>query len=258
MILRKVKRLFSAFVILLFPSFVATRILRLIGHRIDKGCKLGFSCILTDRLLLKKGARIGHLNFIKTTSLLMWENATIGRMNIMHGPVDILIGRASIIGNANKVVRGPQGEVSVGRATLKLGKLSSFTAGHRIDCTRSVRLGNYTTVAGVGTQIWTHGYIHDLTGPGRYRIDGEVNIGSNVYVGASCVFSMGVTIGEGVIIGAGTNVGKSILEAGLYFSSVLRKLPRPINPDLRPDLLLQTDKQLCERVYLKMVPNADE
>jgi hypothetical protein len=41
-----------------------------------------------------------------------------------------------------------------------------------------VVIGDYSTLAGIGIQVWTHGYVHDTSGPGRYRIDGAVRIGT--------------------------------------------------------------------------------
>lgn len=33
-----------------------------------------------------------------------------------------------------------------------------------IDMTSSVTLGNYSILAGLGTQLWTHGFYHSKTG----------------------------------------------------------------------------------------------
>jgi acetyltransferase-like isoleucine patch superfamily enzyme len=248
---KKIRRLVSAAIILCLPSCLVGWLLNLLGHKVGKSCRFGFSLILTDALLLKDQTRIGHMNLIKARSLLMREHASIGRMNLIFGPIDIIIGKRSIIGNKNKVVRGPQDTVVVGRAVLKLGELSSLTADHRVDCTKSIRLGSYTTVAGAGTQIWTHGYVHDMHGPGRYRIDGAVTIGNNVYIGARCIVSMGVRIASGVMVGAGTAIARDLEDPGLYVSAAIRQLPRPAAPESRDDLVPVKTSQLCERVYQK-------
>lgn len=248
MLKKKSRRLLTAATILCLPSLLVGPVLRLMGHRIGRGCRFGFSLILTDGLLLKNRVKIGHFNFLGVRSLLMRDDAYIGRTNIVYGPLDVIMGRRSCIGNSNKVTRGVQDLVTVGQAALKLGGLSSITAGHRVDCTTGVRLGNFTTVAGVGSQIWTHGYIHDTQGPGRYRIDGKVDIGNNVYVGSGCIISMGVRIASGAIVGAGVTVARNLDEPGLYVSAAIRQLPRPAQPDQRDDLVLVTDAHLCARI----------
>ncbi|MGZ9710859.1 acyltransferase [Glaciimonas sp. GNP009] len=181
----------------------------------------------------------------------MRDDAYIGRMNMVHGPIDLIIGKRSCVGNTNKITRAPQDIVAVGRGVLRLGELSSITANHRVDCASSVRLGNFTTLAGAGSQIWTHGYIHDTQGPGRYRIDGGIEIGNNVYIGAGCIISMGVRIASGAIVGAGVTVARNLDEPGLYVSAAIRQLPRPSPPDERVDLRPVLDARLCERVYVK-------
>jgi acetyltransferase-like isoleucine patch superfamily enzyme len=141
-----------------------------------------------------------------------------------------------------------------GPAQLWLGELAKITARHRIDCTQSVHIGDYSTVAGAGSQIWTHGYVHDVKGPGRYRVDGRVVIENNVYIGSACLISMGVRIGTGVIVGGGTAVPKSLTEPGLYVSAPMRSLPRPADPEERGDVALLSDPNLVERVFLKRRP----
>lgn len=246
--LNKLLCLLSAAVL---PSPLAVVTLRAFGHRIGPRCRIGFSLLWVDRLFLQGHNRIGHFNLIACKRLCIGTNGYIGRANAIVGPMSILLRREGAIGNTNKITRGSQGPITVGPASLRIGRLAKITAGHRLDCTRSVSVGDYSILAGVGTQVWTHGYIHDTTGPGRYRVDGPVAIANNVYIGASCIFSMGVNICAGVIIGAGTTVARSIDQPGLYVSSAIRQLPRPSDPAERTDLIEETEPALSERVYRK-------
>ena len=68
----------------------------------------------------------------------MRDDAYIGCMNIIYMPIDVIIGKRSCIGNTNKVTRGAQDIITIGRSVLKLGELSSITASHRVDCTSDV------------------------------------------------------------------------------------------------------------------------
>lgn len=241
----------SALAILCLPSMLGRPVLRLLGHRISGRVRLGFSLVLAERLVLQGSARIGHFNMLRLRRLVMRHGAYVGRGNVIYGPISLSLAELAAIGNNNKIVRGPQGVVTSGSACLRLGELAKITSGHRLDCTMSVSIGAYSTIAGTSCEVWTHGYVHDLSGPGRYRIDGKVRIGRNVYIGSASVITAGVTIADGVIIGAGTAVARNLLEPGLYVSAGLRQLDRPEDPDQRTDLMPGQDERLCERVYVK-------
>ncbi len=106
-------------------------------------------------------------------------------------------------------------------------------------------------MAGTDSQVWTHGYVHDREGAGRYRIDGEVKIGANVYIGSRCIVTAGVRIADGAMVGAGTTVARDLPNASLYVAGLLRELPRPPAPEQRSDLELQRQAGLTETVYRK-------
>lgn len=255
---KRVRRFPTAIVALLLPSVLARPILRLLGHRIGRGCQFGWSLVIADRLWMQDRAVIGHCNLINIDRIVMRSDSRIGRMNILNGPFDLVLSAQAAIGNANKIVRGPLGLVTAGRSMLRLGLLTKITSNHHIDCTKAVRFGDFSILAGVGSQLWTHGYIHDTEGPGRYRVDGEIRVGDNVYIGAGCIISMGVNIVAAAIVGAGTTVARNLDQPGLWASAAVRQLPRPAPPDQRTDLVMVDDPRLCERVYLKRrIPTGD-
>lgn len=236
----------------LFPSKVAIVILRLLGHRVGVGVNLGFSLLLTNKLLIDDNVKIGHFNYININRLVMFNEANIGRLNIINGPLSVLLSVKAAIGNGNKITRGAMGVVVQGPSLLRLGKLSKITSNHRIDCTCSISIGSFTTIAGVYSQFWTHGYIHLPSGPDRYRIDGSIQIGNNVSVGSGSIITAGVKISDDVMIGAGTTVAKSIVEAGLYVSSNLRRMPNLLDPNNRDDLIHINSPACVDNVYKKI------
>lgn len=240
----------AGLIVCALPLVLSRWMLKPLGYEIGRDVRIGFSLILCDRVTLQKGSRIGHFNFIRTPKLALGAAAKIGQMNLMRGPVRIELGKGAAIGNRNVITRAPV-NVTYGNATLHLGALSKITAAHSIDCTASVTIGDYSILAGKGSQIWTHGYVHDETGPGRYRVDGPVVLGNNVYVGARALITGGVTVADGVIIGAGVPVARSLEKAGLYVSGPLRMLPRPVSPDERPDMVRVSAPNLVETVYEK-------
>ena len=236
---------------LLLPSTIARFALNLLGHRVASGVRIGFTILRVEQLVLQERSRIGHLNFISIRRLTLRTDAYVGRLNIIHGPVSVSLSQSSAIGNGNKITRGATGPVTFGPSRLRLGKLAKITANHRLDCTSSIVVGDFSTIAGANSELWTHGYVHDETGPGRYRVDGRIDIGNNVYIGSASIITTGVRISDSVIVGAGAVVARNLAEPGMYVSSALRRLPRPANPAMRDDLRAAEESRLSETVYVK-------
>jgi acetyltransferase-like isoleucine patch superfamily enzyme len=216
-----------------------------------------WSWVDVDALTLAPRSYIRHLNYIRLRRLALGEGAGIHHSNSIKGPLNVELASKACIGNRNKIIRAPEG-ITFGEATLALGIWSKITSGHYVDCTASVTMHDYVAIGGIGTQIWTHGYVHAMSGLDRYRIDGPITIEANVYVGSRALISMGVTLGQGVIVGAGTAVTKDLLEPGLYVSSPVRALPRPADPDLRADLQRVPEGESRGLVYRKVPRESSE
>jgi acetyltransferase-like isoleucine patch superfamily enzyme len=231
-IANKLSRIIRSLILFSFPSKLAIFIVNNFGYKIKSNAKIGFSWIDVENLIIHDQCIIGHFN-------------------VVRGPFSVIMADHSKIGHFNTIRRGGRG-FSTGSSTLALGKYAIITLRHRLDLTMSISIGNYSVVAGSGSQFWTHGYIHGRSGLDRYRLDGSISLGENVYIGSMCFISMGVTVSDGVIVGGGSSVGKSLSAPALYVSSGLRCLPRPQDPDLRPDLILLEDKSLQDKVYKKI------
>lgn len=217
--------------LLLLPTRLSRPIVNRLGYRIARGARVGFSLVMCDRLVMAAGSQIGHFNQIR-------------------GPFDIVLGHNAKIGHFNTLSRAAIG-ITVGGSALSLGEWAAVTARHRLDLTSDICIGNFSTIAGTACQLWTHGYVHDMDGIGRYRIDGPIVIEDNVYIGSMSFISAGVRIAKGVIVGGGSAVAKDLLEPGLYVSGSLRQLPRPPLPQTREDLEPVDPALSCDRVFRK-------
>ncbi len=195
---------------------------------------------------MKDNARIGHFNLIKVNNLTMDTNAYIVNYNSIKGPIDIKLADTAAIGNRNKIYRAPF-PITYGVSILQLGLLSKITGNHRVDCTRSIIIGDYSTIAGHDSQLWTHAYYNDKTGPGRFRVDGEIIIGHNVYIGSRSIINSGIKIVDQVVVGSNSCVSKSLLEPGSYVSQALRFIGQ--TDDLRDRFKKIEGPLLCEEVY---------
>ncbi|MNF89377.1 acyltransferase [Pseudomonas kilonensis] len=216
------KKKISATISLICPPMIFKNfLLRLLGWEIGRGCKIGFSWVESSKVILRDSVKIGHGNYVSCNTLVLKESSYIQHFNQIKGDVFVFLQENAAIGNFNRIIRAKRG-VTWGRSVLRLGVFSKLTSRHLVDCTRSVRLGDYSTIAGVASQIWTHGYLHAPTGLDRFRIDGSIKIGNNVYIGSACVINAGVKIHSGITVGAAACVSKSLVLPGLYVSQALR------------------------------------
>lgn len=223
--------------------------LRALGHKIHHTAKIGFSLLFIDSITLKEKAIIGHFNFFKIKKLTMANSSFIGKANIFKGPIDVFIGLNSGISKQNKLRRANY-PISIGSAGLYLGNNSFIVSNHFIDLTRSVSFGDNSILAGIKSQLWTHGYYHANTGSDRIRIDGEIKIGNNVYIGSASIFNPGVKVSDAIHIGAGSVISKNLEESGMYVSQGLRYIKNDIDT-IKEKLHKADDENLIEQVYYK-------
>ncbi|MEJ1221499.1 acyltransferase [Sediminicola sp. 1XM1-17] len=226
-------------------------LLNSLGHKISYKSKIGISVLLIKRIELNNNAKINNFNFIKIKKLVLKDGSFIGRFNIINGPFEMSLDSKAGISKQNKIRRSNP-PISYGNAVLSLGYNSFIVSNHFLDLTRSIEIGENSIIAGIGTQLWTHGYYHSDKGSQRIRIDGEIIIKNNVYVGSSCIFNPGVVVNEAIHIGAGSTVSKNLVESGMYVSQSLRYIDNDMEK-VKSKLDRMDDFQSVEEVYIKNV-----
>lgn len=216
--MRKLTKIVRLFVVLFVPA-CKWRLLRFLGDEVDK-CKIGLSVVWVDRLRMEKGSSIGHGNVILVPSIEMEEKAKIKYGNILKGNFFVEMRRSSVISRFHNIVSNLQEETS----RFQLGENSALTKKCSVDLTSSVIIGKNTQFAGVGIQIWTHGYVH-YTGGKRLRIQAPVVFGDDCYVGSASVISPGVKVCDGCNFSSMVNIVGTYDEPGLYVGAkaVLKK-----------------------------------
>lgn len=244
------KNKITAIITFCLPSRLAGMILNLMGHKIHPTAKIGFSFLVVNKLYLDKGVHIGHFNIVIANKLLMREGAFMKKFNRVRGPINLLFGKNAALANSNNIYRG-NAPITTGLATLKLGELGQIVSKNMLDLTKSITIGDNSTIGGHGGQFWTHGFVHAKEGSGRIRVDGEVFIGNNVYVGSRCTFNPGVFVGDGISIGSNVCVAKSLKKSGMYVAQSLRWIPQNLN-EIR-DRLTKIENHQLEDVYEKVI-----
>lgn len=243
------KKIFNAIACLVPFSFLRVLLLNILGNNVSYKAKLGWGVYLVNEIELKECSRIGMLNFIRANKICLSKNAFIKNLNYIKGPFNVVLGEKSGIAMQNKIRRAYH-PVTYGISELKLGYNTFIVSNNFFDLTRSIIMGDNTQLAGIRTEFWTHGYVHDSEGEGRIRIDGEIHLGNNVYVGSRCLFNPGVTIGNAINIGGNSVISKDLNESGMYVNQSLRFLKKDIH-SVKQKMTEIKGENLIEKVYIK-------
>lgn len=179
------------------------------GYQIDKTSRIGFSLVMPRQLVMHKHARIGHLNVIKgLTEVSMGEKASIGSLNWISGFPENLKTEHF----ADQITRSPR---------LVIGEHSAITNRHLIDCTDTVSIGNFSTLAGFRSQILTHSI---SIAESRQR-SGPVSIGDYTFVGTASVILSNSALPNYSVLGAGSVLNKKYTEEyQLYAGNPARRV----------------------------------
>lgn len=162
-----------------------SRLFALIGWSVDPAASIGLSWVEATEVRLGPAARIGHGCRI----------GPLARLDL--GPRSLLGSRTRVAGNAE------------GEGRLEMNEGAAIVAHHFVDAGGGVEMGRFATLAGRGSQLWTHGW--KAFGEDGKRTSGSapVRLADDAYVGSGAVLLPGVELAERVTIGAGAVVGPS-------------------------------------------------
>lgn len=164
--------------IIFFPWFIRRKLLcYFFNYKIHKTAIIGKSIILAENLMMDENSSIGNLTFCKSIGLLsMGKKARLGSINYITG-----FPQNNKDFFAHRINR---------KCQLIIGNHSAVTGRHFLDCTAGIIIGDFTTFAGIRSQILTH------------SIDIKRNIQDckPVEIGSYCFVGTNVTILPGSIL----------------------------------------------------------
>lgn len=222
------KRILSCLAAFALTGVAQRVVLNALGHRLGRGASIGWSLILVDLLCLDEDARIGHFNVIACRRIVLRRRAFLRSFNWARGRINLSLGRDASIGKGNRIVKA-RGSATTAHVRLDPG--AAVSLGHYLNADDHIRLGWNAVLAGLHTQVWTHGFVHLADRRTRARIVGPVRIGANAYIGSRCVINPNVRIGDDVTLASGASVARDLIEPGLYAPGPLRHVAR--NPEER-------------------------
>ena len=205
------------FVSLFLPWSVRREILKKqFGYEIHPGAKIGWAWVFPARLIMEEGTRIDHLTVCKNIDLLhLKAHSTIGRGNWITG---FPLGPSPHF--AHQTDRHPE---------LIVEEHSAITHRHLIDCTNSVTIGKFTTVAGFQSQIITHWIDIEQ----NRQTSAPVRIGDYCFVGTNSVLIGGSVLPNFSVLGAKSFLNKAFTETYQLYGGVPARPVQALSPDCK-------------------------
>jgi acetyltransferase-like isoleucine patch superfamily enzyme len=211
------KNIIKVFIVFLPWSIRRVLLIFLFKYKLHPSSKIGFSFVFPDYLEME-------------------EDAVIGNFTIAINLEKILIGEKSIIGRNNWITGFPKSEKSKHfnhqedrRPELIIGKHSSITKNHHIDCTNSIIIGNFVTIAGYNSQLLTHSI--DIFESRQNST--PIKIGDFSFVGTNVVILGGSELPAYSVLGAKSLLNKSFTEEWMIYGGMPAKAIKSINKEAK-------------------------
>ena len=193
--------------IIFLPWIIRRYILNKFYHyKIHPTARIGLSYIYPKQLIMGEGARIGHLNVAIHLELIqMDKNCSISQKNWITG---------FPLSNKSNFQDFPDR-----KPYLIMKEDSSITKQHHIDCTDMVIVGEFTTIAGYGTQILSHSFSLEKNS----QACAPIQIGHHCWVGTRSIILPGSVLPSQSVLGAGAVLQKKYMESFVLYGGVPAK-----------------------------------
>lgn len=180
-------------------------------------------------------ARIG-LAWVYPSHLEMAEKSIIHHFTVIIHLDLVRIGYDSSIGRSNWVTgmsTKTESDYFKGqtdrKAELIMGKFSHFTKGHHVDCTNSIIVGDFVTIAGYQSQFLTH----SINIYKNIQDSAPIYIGDYTFVGTNVVVLGGSKLPAYSVLGAKSLLNKAYTEEWKLYAGVPAKPVSDISKDAK-------------------------
>lgn len=187
------------------------------GYKIAPDAKIGFSLILCKELTMENHTYIKSMTIIKNIDrVVMRKYARIGPLNFITG--------FNTNPNGMACKKGRFTHIKNRKCELILDEDVAINSRHIIDCNGGVYFGKHSSLAGMRSQILTHGI--DAY---NSRQDAQpVIIGKYCSIGSGSIVLKGTVVPDYVIVGAGAVLNKKYTESYKIYGGV----PATVKKDL--------------------------
>lgn len=187
------------------------------GYHIHSEARIGFAWIFPKKLIMESGSKIDHFSVaIHLDKIHLKQNAQIGRSNWITG--------LSVTSNSSHFKHQNDR-----RAELIVGESSSITKNHHIDCTNSILIGKFSTIAGYQSQLLTH----SINVVENIQDSRPITIGDYTFVGTNVVILGGSALPAFSVLGAKSLLNKYYYEEWKVYGGVPAKPVSDISRDAK-------------------------
>jgi acetyltransferase-like isoleucine patch superfamily enzyme len=206
--------------LMLFSLFLPWSIRRwllegVFGYQIHPTSRIGFAWVFPKFLIMEAHSSIGNLTICKNLDYVhLKQHAIIGRGNWITG---FPLGDKTHF--SHETDRKPQ---------LIVGEHSAITNRHLIDCTNSVQIGNFSTLAGFQSQILSHSINIETC----QQSSAPISIGSYCFIGTNCVILGDSCLPNYSVVGAKSLLNKKYTESYYLYAGVPAKPIKQISKQM--------------------------
>lgn len=170
-------------------------------------------------------AKIGY-SWIYPKKLIMHSNSKIGNLNVAIHLDLISIGKYSSISRGNWITGFPSktnskhfSHQNERESKLLIGEHSAITKNHHIDCTSTITIGNFVTIAGYNSQLLTHS-INILE---NRQDSSPIIIGDYCFVSTNVVVLGGAHLPSYSVLGAKAMLNKNMNQEYCLYGGIPAK-----------------------------------
>lgn len=161
----------------------------------------------------------------------MGANAHIDHFTVAINLDRLELGSRATIGRSNWITGFPLGNNSLHfrhqpnrRPCLLIGESAAITKNHHLDCTHTITIGPFATIAGYQTQFLTHS-IDVLE---NRQDSAPISIGAYTFVGTNSVVLGGAVLPNYSVLGAKSLLNKVFLDEWMLYGGVPAKAIQPL------------------------------
>lgn len=187
------------------------------GFEIHPTARIGMAWVFPKELIMLPNTRIDHFTIAVNLDVIRMEkNSSIGRSNWITGfPT-----KTDSLHFQHQTNR---------KAELIIGESSAITKKHHIDCTNSITIGKFSTIAGYNSQFLTH----SINVFENRQDSTAIIIGDFTFVGTNSVVLGGATLPSYSVLGAKSLLNKSFDTSWKLYGGVPAKSISDIPKDAK-------------------------
>lgn len=212
------KKILSILVVILPWKIKRLIYIKVFKYKIAPSARIGFSIIFPKMLIMENNSKIGSLTYCKGIDLVHLEES-------------------SKIGTLNWITGFPSNNSQTGHFSydknrfpaLIIKKHSAITSRHMIDCTNTITIGEFTTVAGIRSQLLTHSI--NIFNSRQESL--PINIGNYCFISTSVICLGGTTIPDYSVVGALSLCNKKYEDCYSLYGGVPAKKIKDLGKDTK-------------------------